>query len=91
MEKKRPSQSSEKLSPLSEERISRASKNLENCLTAYDKDGEAGLQKALDKIYPPPPKPKKMFKGVHFDWKMPANPEAESSNPPSPPSSAPKK
>jgi hypothetical protein len=38
---------------LSDAEIAEAQANLERCLEALDRDGEEGLQKALDHIYPP--------------------------------------
>lgn len=41
--------------------------NLEHCLKMYDEKGEAGLQEALDRIYPPAaPQPIPNFPGSPF-------------------------
>ena len=39
--------------PLSDAEIDEAEENLAMALEAYDQKGEAGLQEALDRIYPP--------------------------------------
>lgn len=40
---------------LADGELAEAQANLERCLEALDQDGEEGLQKALDHIYPPAP------------------------------------
>src|SRR2546428_535288 len=51
------SQKSEKLEteyqPPSEEQLDRVARNIHRCLTAMEEKGTAGLERELDRIYPP--------------------------------------
>ena len=74
MEAKSPVKSaSASLPPLTDEQIKEGLDNLEMCLDALDQGGEAGLQKALDRIYPP------IDLAAHGLEKVPFPPEFEDS------------
>ncbi len=49
-----PEKSADECSTLSDEEIDEAQTNLERCLDALDKNGEAGLQAELERIHPEP-------------------------------------
>ena len=68
-----PDRSQPKSSTPSAENLAQAQSNLESSLEAYRKEGEEGLEKALDQIYPQSETYSEYHGGVHF--LMVRNPE----------------